>query len=232
MPRALGRLTPPDFEHVAAKPVTALETTPTGSVVFGIAWYEGFDVPVLGTDGRYRIKVQGNVRGGHCIASEPSDPGQKDLPVWHVFYNQGEEGACEGFGHSRALSLHTRHQFDAFWLYDDARRIEGAYPNGEGSTNRSACAALERWGDHYEDGHTNCTRTHWRRGVPGVEIASHHWATTAEQVWAILGYAATVGEIPLLNSWGTEYPQRVYIAENDVQTLLDQEGEASILVFK
>src|ERR1017187_8854331 len=122
MANPLGRLTPPDFNHVLTHPLSAVAVTTPTPVVLGINWYEGFDTPVKGTDGKFRIKISGSVRGGHCICVEPQQP--IDHLGWQTFYNQGTEGACEGFGHSRAMSLLTGKTFDAFWLYDDARRKE------------------------------------------------------------------------------------------------------------
>src|SRR5271156_841638 len=112
----LGRITPPDWDHVLKYPLSAIDLTTFTPVVLGIQWYTGFDTPVQGTDGKWRIKLSGTVRGGHCICVEPI--GLPDKTAWHTFYNQGQEGACEGFGHSRAMSLLTGRTFNAFWLYD------------------------------------------------------------------------------------------------------------------
>lgn len=228
----LGRLTPPDWTHVETHPFTALSEVPTSvPVVLGINWPEGFDRPIKGRDGRYRIKYTGAIRGGHCICAEPQAPTEQDVWPYHVFYDQGVEGACEGFGHSRALSLIYRKRFNAFWLYDDARRIDGNYPDGEGAYNRDACKALVKWGAHPQE-KEHCVRTPWNNHTPAVSIKSYHWATDAEQVRQALGYGLATSEIPLLNSWGTAYPETVYISLSDVQRLLAEEGEASVLVTK
>ncbi len=220
----LGRKTPLDWKHVELYPAAP---DLQGSVVFGINWYEGFDNPVKGSDGRFRIKIAGNVRGGHCICSDKSV--SPDAWAWHQFYDQGDEGACTGFGTSRALTLHTGRTFDAFWVYDDARRIEHTYPEGEGAYVRDAFKAQQQWGAHYESG-PHCVRTPWHFGAPGVRLASYHWVTTAQQVQTALG--TTEQEIPLLNSWGTSYPETVYVSLEDVERLLKEEGEAGIPVFR
>lgn len=237
----LGRITPPDFEHVEKYPLTALapEARPTFiPVVLGVNWYEGFDTPKLGKDGVYRLPKTrlGSVRGGHCFclqpAPQPDQPGgEQDSLPWWTFYDQGQERACEGFGHSRALSLLYRKTFDAFWLYDDARRIEGTYPSGEGSTNRSTCAALVKWGAHFETG-TVVKRERERANQPGVAIKAYRWATTVPEVVAALGYTASVTEIPLLNSWGKAYPEAVRMPLSVLERLLHEEGEADILTEK
>ena len=231
--RALGRLTPPDFEHVEKYPLTAEDLAaivePRAGAL-GINWYTSFDNPVKGSDGRYRIKISGTVRGGHCICAEPVPTPEQDTYAYHVFYNQGETPACTGFGTSRVITLTKRVTLNAFWLYDDARRIDGDYPSGEGSYVRSAFAAAKKWGAHREGGEV-CKPEPWHMGDPGVQISSYKWITSAEQLRELLGYSPSVVELPLLNSWGTDYPETVYIDLDDVDTLLKQEGEAGTVIF-
>lgn len=230
----LGRNKPPDFDHVAKYPITALppEARPVHvPVAIGVHWFTSFDEPQPGADGKNRISITpgATVRGGHCVCLEPAVATERDAPTYWEFYNQGAEGACEGFGHSRALSLIYRRTFDAFWLYDDGRRIEGTFPEGEGSTNRAICSALVKWGAHYETG-SECVRTPWHLHAPGLGIAAYRWATTASEVFAALG--ATGEEVALLNSWGTAYPERVYLSGETLERLLQEEGEADIFTLR
>jgi hypothetical protein len=237
--RPLGRNKPTDYSHVTAHPATealgSIVTTPT-PVVAGTDWMTGFDVPVLGADGKYRVSIKAGseVRGGHCYCFEPV--GELDLHRSWVFYDQGQEGSCEGHGNSRAMTLlHDNTLFDAFWLYDDARRIEGTYPSGEGSTNKAAAEALRRWGDHPGTAwaHTEgvIERVPWSKGVPSTGIKSFHWATSVEQIRQALGYASSVNEFPLLNSWGAaDYPHRAFMSADDIATLLAEGAEYTILV--
>jgi hypothetical protein len=203
-------------------------------VTIGIPWFTAFDSPIE-RDGEYYFPTGnlGTVRGGHCTCLEPAPQngqpgGEQDESAWWAFYNQGEEGACEGFGHARSLSLLYRKTFDAFWLYDDARRIEGTFPSGEGSTNRAVAEALVKWGAHYETGQV-AARTSWHTGVPGVKIAGVRWATTWQEVLETLGFKE--GPVPLLNSWGTAYPKRVLVPDEvGVQLIEREDGEADIFV--
>lgn len=43
---------------------------------------------------------------------------------YQVFYDQGQEGACVGFGESLLMSLYNRRLYDAFWLYRQAQDID------------------------------------------------------------------------------------------------------------
>jgi hypothetical protein len=232
----LGRNTPSDYHHVEAFPLDALapEEQPTHQAVApGVNWYTGFDTPVKGDDGKYRLpsKRLGTIRGGHCVCLEPApQPGQpgseQDTLSWWAFYNQGQEGACEGFGHARRFSLLHRKTFDAFHLYDDARRIEGTYPGGEGTTNKAICEALKRWGIHAQTGHVAHRSS--RPVANPIAIGTFRWAKTADEVLAVLGYTSGT-EVPLLNSWGHAYPERVYIAPETIERLLREGGECDVL---
>jgi hypothetical protein len=238
--RALGRNTPPDFDHVAAHPAAEVldKLTQPVPVVPGTPWYTSFDVPVVGSDGKARVSItQGaSIRGGHCYCFEPI--GEPDSERSWLFYNQGELPACEGFGNSRAMTLLKGELFAAPWLYDDARRIEGAFPSGEGSTNKAAAEALKRWGDHpaadvYRPLPEEIPDTDpiWEKGIPALAIASFHWATSVEEIRQALGYPASVSEFPFLNSWGKQdYPHRTYMSEVTIDELLGQESEYTILV--
>lgn len=219
--------------HPAAEVLAnLLKPTP---VVAGSNWFTNFDAPIKGTDGKFRVGAGslGTVRGGHCYCLEPV--GEPDKEVAWIFYDQGEEGACEGFGNSRAMTLMAQGVlFDAFWLYDDARRVEDTFPSGEGSTNRAAAEALKKWGDHRESGVKPdgvITRQPWHLGVSAMPIKSFHWATSVEEIRQALGYGPEVSEFPFLNSWGKDdYEHRVYMPDTVIDTLLQQGAEYTILM--
>jgi len=240
MTGALGLNKVPDTEHLDKYPLSALplELHPIHvPVPIGINWYEGFDIPQQGSDGKWRISISGAIRGGHCVCLEPApQSGQPELEqekrAWWKFYNQGPEGACVGFGHSRMMSLLYRRTFDGFWLYDDCRRYEGTYPDGEGSTCRTAGAVLKKWGDHFEGGDV-ATHTPWRPNTGGIEIGAYRWTTKMADVLQLLGLSSG-GEVPLLNSWGEGYPEVVYFdpETTGVQILDNEAGEASVITTR
>jgi hypothetical protein len=245
--RAIGRNKPDNLSHTTLHPVSGITLTAPVPVVAGTEWLTGFDAPVRGADGKYRVPAPtapsfGTSRGGHCYCLEPA--GEPDQERAWIFYNQGEISACEGFGNSRAMTLLTLGSpgaeaggtlatlFDAFWLYDDARRCEGTFPSGEGSTNKAAAEALKRWGDHPDaDPGEVIVPVPWQRGLPSVEIASFHWATTVEDIRQALGYGPEINEFPFLNSWGQlDYPHRTYMPAETLAWLLENEAEYTVLV--
>jgi len=125
------------------------------------------------------------------------------LPWWWKQYDQGEEGACAGFGHSSMMSITNHYQrrretgqdvtfrYAARWLYLEAQFIDGwdDTPPEEGTTSRAACEILR-------------ARGHRRvqRGVTGPEsldngISAYRWATTIDEIRAAIysGRAVTIG---------------------------------------
>ena len=232
----LGRNKPPDQRHIEKYPLSALppEIRPTHVPVCpGTNWYTDMDEPVQGADGIWRITtLNGSIRGGHCYCLEPApDPTQpnkeQDTDANWTIFNQAETPACEGFGHARQVSLVHGKTFDAFWLYDDARRAEGAYPNGEGSLNRSALSAMQKWGAHTSADPSKPVA--WHPNAPGVYplVTAYRWATTAQEVLTALG--VTGEEVTILNSWGTAYPHRVKLPASLLERLLHEEGEADVI---
>jgi hypothetical protein len=233
--KPLGRNEPPDREHETKYPLASAPPTQPVPVVAGTFWYPEFDKPEAGADGRYRVPatITGKARGGHCYCLEPL--GEPDTERAWVFYDQQREGACEGFGHSRAMTMLHRNGepllLDGFWLYDDARRQEGRYPDGEGATNRGTAKALQVWGAHPDDNPgLVIEREPWQEHARAYPIHSYHWASSADEVRQALGYDASVGEVPILNSWGRDgYPHRVYMPLELIGRLKDEEGEYSVL---
>lgn len=243
--RPLGRNVPWDRTHIECFPLSeAAGHVGVLPMTLGINWYTSFDTPVpqdglpygathtlldVSTGGQL-----GTVRGGHDICCEPNDPDMKDIPAWVTFYNQLQTPACEGFAHARMMSLIYRKAFDPLWIYNDARRVEGTFPSGEGSTNRAADKALQMWGAHpvptLPPG--PAVEQPWQPNDPGGQpqtIKTYRWATTADEVLATLGDTAGYGAV-LLQSWGpTDYPQRVLLPAATLEELLQQGGEAEVI---
>jgi hypothetical protein len=250
----LGCIIPKDKPHVLASPLSA---TPGGAptdvpVVVGFNWYTSFDTPKE-IDGSFHLpdvsrgEDLGTIRGGHCFCFEPMGAVKLDRVAAQVFYNQGQEGACVGFGNSRAITIHKAMQaegtggeeefFDAFWLYDEARRLEGTYPSGEGSTVHSGAQVLLTKGHRQQLGLEVCTRqpdTSYNYDAPVTPldgIKAIRWATTLDEVLAALGRPGAQA-IPFENSWGTAYPSAetsvVWMPISTFAQLLAEGGEAGV----
>jgi hypothetical protein len=125
---SLGRRPPTDFTHVERYPLTAAPTLlkPT-PVVIGVNWYAAFDDPQQDSSGRYWIArgyrpggSLGRIRGGHCVCLKPK--GVNDSVRRQVFYDQGVQGSCVGFGISRMMTiLNGGKLYLARWLWDKAK---------------------------------------------------------------------------------------------------------------
>jgi hypothetical protein len=170
----------------------------------------------------------------------------RDRRPAQVFYNQGQEGACVGFGNTRAVTIHKAAPtspasdnptgegefFDAFWLYDQARQLEGTYPSGEGSTVKAGAEVLLTKGHRLQTGQEVCTR-----GVGDAEpslidgIKAIRWATSLDEVLAALARPGAQA-IPFENSWGLAYPSAetsvVWMPVSTFAQLLAEGGEAGV----
>lgn len=237
---ALGRLVPPDFEHVEKYSLRELphdmrpELAP---VAIGVNWYVDFDTPQRGSDGVWRIGQMtaslGGVRGGHCVCLEPARQpevkgGEQDNAVWWPYYDQGNEGSCVGHGCSRMMSLINRKRYDAVWLYNEARQVDGFPMPHEGTTVRAACSILKNSGHRVAHGKVSTSLSSSDPLSPAEGIAVYRWATRADEVLAALG-TPHLDYVTLLNSWGKTYEHRVQMPASTLQRLLDEQGEALIV---
>lgn len=249
--KPLGRRIPTSWTHYDKFPLTA-ETIPDqpAPVAIGINWYEDFDNPVE-KDGRYWIgldsKNLGKVRGGHCVCLEPGDAldGQhhitrreQDKIGWYEFYNQGAEGACVGFGCSRMMSLLNRRLYDARWLWDQAKIADEWSDTNPGDDNgtsvRAACSVL------VAKGHVL-----WRKGFEGRDfsqraqetpdsnegITAYRWASTVDQTREVLKspHNDKLGAVRILNSWGEDYPHRVWMPYETLDRIIAENGEVALV---
>jgi len=300
----LGCIIPKDKPHVLASPLSA---TPGGAptdvpVVVGFNWYTSFDTPKE-IEGTFHLpdvakgEDLGSIRGGHCFCFEPMYSVVLDRRPAQVFYNQGQEGACVGFGNSRAITIHkaahpmatpTVEQveagaraaffqddlgghikgkwtfdtipeggrenyremvravlgaalaagevefFDAFWLYDEARRLEGTYPSGEGASVKAGAEVLLEKGHRLQTGQQVCTRDAGDAAPSLIDgIKTIRWATTVEEVLAALARPGAQA-IPFENSWGLAYPSAetsvVWMPVATFAQLLAEGGEAGVYV--
>lgn len=233
--RGLGRVAPPDWRHVERHALTAAPTLPH-SVALGVNWYEAFYTPSFHA-GRWWIGRQrrwGRLAGGHCIAAQPVD--QPDLEVWWDFYDQGEEGACVGFGLSRVQSLSNRETYHARWLYDEARKLWSPEDGSEGTSVRAGCEVLRTLGHRL-------VHTGFPDGVgcpvdpPSLDhgIRRYEWATDVGVIVDTLadrgdaGLMRELDAIPLLNSWGRSYPEVTWLPLDVLDRLLGEDGEAAVI---
>jgi hypothetical protein len=232
---------PPDFEHVekyplSAAPVTAPKAVP---VVLGINWYRAFDRPVL-KNGIYVIGENpqnlGTLRGGHCVCLKPG--ALVDPLSWWDFYNQGSEGACVGFGSSRAMSLLNRKRYYARWLWDQAKIID-VWPDtnpgdNQGTSVRAAFDILRDRGHlAWKPSFAADTVAARDARLPDLKdgVAANRWATSVDEIHEVLSSprADNLGMVPVLNSWGRTYPHIVWMPDATLARVLDEYGEATLL---
>jgi hypothetical protein len=64
----------------------------------------------------------------------------------------------------------------------------------------------------------------------GQGITTFRWAESVEDVHAALDNdkANELGAVPILNSWGRDYPQRVWFPDHALDRLVHEDGEVAI----
>jgi len=226
----LGRLVPMDFSHIEKYPLT-YSTTPANPVpvTIGVNWYSNFDTPVK-IKTRYWVgrSSLGRIRGGHCVCIPPES--LLDAWIWYDYYDQGSEGACVGFGSSRMMSLLNRKRYNARWLWNQAKSID-EFPetnpgDNNGTTVRAAMDVLRNVG------HVKVVDGADRPSNISEGIAANRWARTVDEVLSVLCSPSyeKLGAVPFLNSWGRSYPHKTWMPLEVLHRLLQEYGEASMVV--
>lgn len=241
----LGRFIPDDWVHVDKYALAALPPEERPSrvpVVIGVNWYAELFRPELDDEtGEYFVARGGRdtlttIEGGHCVCLEPG--GEPDTEAWWDFYDQGREGACVGFGWSRCMTiLNQEKRYAPRWLWDRSKESDQWPETNPGDNNgtsvRSAGEILTDsghvvWDDSYSDD------DHTEREGYGPErdegIQTFRWALSVDEVHSVLGNdrADELGAVPILNSWGRDYPHRTWLPDDVFERLMAEEGEVAI----
>jgi hypothetical protein len=225
MPGPLGRRAPSDWQHVDRFPLTR-STTPKNPapVVIGVNWYVEFDAPEKDAQGHYwigrNVKLS-KVRGGHCVCLKPR--GMNDPDAWWEFYNQGQEGACVGFGCSRMMSMLNRKTYDGFWLYHEAQKVD-EWP-GEDYDGTSVRAGLDIL---RHVGHRVMENGAAAAPALGEGVAANRWARGMDDVLSVLGYNG-LDYVDIVNSWGRTYPHLVRLPVSVLERLWKEDGEVGMV---
>ncbi len=238
---ALGRVEPPNFDHVAKYPLTlATIPAPPTPITIGINWYTDFDSPVQDSDGQWWLApngITGTVRGGHCTCLKPDQI--KDAAAWWDFYNQGAEGACVGFGSSRYRTLLTGRKFDARWLWDQAKLIDpfpDTNPGDDNGTTVNAGMAVLRslghvpWSRSAQAVDGDYVKRDQLTPDPKFKIATTRWATTVDQMRVVLSSPENDRRqaFRMLNSWGRGFPHGTWLPYKVMERLLAENAEAAL----
>jgi hypothetical protein len=242
--RRLGRFIPDDWRHVENYPLTALapeERPSRRPVVIGVNWYSEFNKPVKDEkSGEFFVAKGGagsltKVRGGHCVCLEPG--GQPDQDAWYKFYDQGQEGACVGFGWSRCMSILNNDRYAARWLWDEGKEKDQwpeTNPGDENGTSVRAAgdvlAAMGHvsWKNDYADDDWKSREGYKPVMKNGIKV--FRWAKSVDDVHSVLGNdkADQLGAVPILNSWGPGYPHRTWLPDDVLHRLMTEDGEIAV----
>ena len=241
----LGRFIPDDWEHVEKYALTALspdERPVHVPVVIGVNWYAELFSPELDEQTGEHFVARGGpgslttIEGGHCVCLEPG--GEPDTEQWWDFYDQGQEGACVGFGWSRCMTiLNEGRVYAPRWLWDRSKETDQWPETNPGDNNgtsvRSAGGILLEaghvpWDDSYSDDDHNERKGYASDQEQG--ISTFRWAQSVDEVHSALGNprADELGAVPILNSWGRSYPHRTWMPDEVLDRLMAEEGEIAV----
>jgi hypothetical protein len=233
----LGRLIPPDFEHVSKYPLISSVTgnrTPDVpvSVQIGINWFNDFDNPIYDAKSRRwwigKNKTNlGKFRGGHSITI-PHDH-TKHLVAWWKKYDQGNFGACVGFAASQLMSMMNRKFYDGFWMWDESKKVDGFADTNPGDNNgttvRAAFDVLRDKGHVIIRGDKK-SQPILQEGIVSV----NRWSTDFQEILNALKNPLydQLGAAPITNNWNVSYPHIVWMPGETHQLMMDQFGEYGI----
>lgn len=160
------------------------------------------------------------------------------LPPWHKTHNQGQEGACVGFGTSMMLTITNLHEsakagidplpnfhYNPWWLWDRSKEVDGFSDtkpgDNNGTTVRAALDTLKKRGHvRWKDERTrNSIILPPRRDD---KILSYKWATTIDEVRTSINNAVplSIGVNWYSNFDNPQYSQGEYwIGKGNLGTL-------------
>lgn len=231
MPGPLGRLEPTDWAHVDKYPLSAVPQPRGVPVIIGVNWYDNFDYPEQDSRGRWWVGrgELGPVRGGHAVVLKPFYV--VDPVSWWLWHNQVSEGICVSEAVVRAMALLNRKRYQPRPVYDWAQRNdEWPGTDYEGTSVRAGldCARTQglvpalRREPHFTS--MSVGRSfNYQEG-----IAANRWATSVDEVLGVLD-ARGRDYVPLLNSWGRDYPHIVYMPAATLDRLRRENGEVGLV---
>jgi hypothetical protein len=127
------------------------------------------------------------------------------------------------------MTLLNRRRYDARWLYHEAQKID-EWPGEayEGTSVRAGMDILRTVG------HARIRGRNALAPDPAEGISENRWATSVDEVRTCLQspYHDRVGAVPILNSWGRDYPRTVWMPYETLARLLAEDGEATIITDK
>lgn len=194
------------------------------------------------------------------------------MPDWaHGYYDQGEEGACVGFGSSQMMSILNQHRYDARWLWEQAK-VYDEWPDtnpgdDEGTSVRAGMDVLRqvghvrvlrgkdnpanlvegiqenRWATKVDEiracisaGVPVALGINWYEGfdTPQRNLGTDYWVKISGQIRGghcvcVMGASDRRQGVCFTNNWGMSYPRKVYVNYTNLQRLLDEEGEATLV---
>lgn len=128
------------------------------------------------------------------------------LPKWHENWDQGQEGACVGFGTSMMMSiLNGGERYAARWLWQAAKNYDQIASTKQGDKNGTtvsgACDVLR------VIGHRPLIKGELGPETPSDGIITNSWATSTDQMRAAIDENLSIS---IGVNWYTNFDRPVY----------------------
>jgi hypothetical protein len=133
--------------------------------------------------------------------------------------------------------LNGGQRYAARWLWDRAKDKDEwpeTKPGDNNGTSVRAAAEVLMAAGHVDWKKAYADDDHLLRAKYQADlkdgIQAFRWAKSPDEVHAALGNerADKLGAVPILNSWGENYPHRVWLPDDVLARLIEEEGEVAI----
>jgi hypothetical protein len=249
MSRELGRITPPNFDHMdkyqlraAVGPVASVVPDKGSPIFAGTNWYEGMFEPVWDEKGKFwRLREDnlGALVGGHAYLYKPVH--LTDSAAWWAYHNQLNTSKCVAFTTIRGGALLNRKRYDPDSVYKLAQEVYDQWPGSDyDGTSMSAGLDVMRLDGLIRvrggklspagfDPAEGIERNRWTLDVVDMAQAMH------SEIYLSLG------RFPMLNSWGNHgrregtrwvglgWPHIVWVPLELVHRLGQEQGEYGVV---
>lgn len=204
MTRELGRLIPPNFDHVDSHPLQLANLPTSPSPIFaGTNWYDGMFEPVWDERGKFwylREDNLGAIAGGHAYIFKPA--GLTDPVSWWHYHNQLNTSKCVAFSVIRGMALLNRKRYDPEDVYLRAQRDYDPWPGTDydGTTVSAGLDVARRDGLIRVRGGKLSSA-----GIDPTEgIERNRWTLSVEDMAFAMHspHYLDLGRFPMLQSWG------------------------------
>ncbi len=151
------------------------------------------------------------------------------MSTWYIYYDQLSEGKCVGEGTCRTMSHLNRKRYDPTWVWNEAKKIDEWEETNPGDDNGTSVRAAM---DVIRTQGLKLARSEYSLDKSLPEgISANRWTVNVDELLEFLDNAEYKerGAIPFHNSWGKDYPKKVWMPCETWQRLMGENGEFTMI---